>query len=375
MITHPSERLVDLVHMSSATVAMNPFIFVSVVVVLGLEVLWYGWSHNRHLELLSQFRSPGAREGFKFAHKPLVLVVLVALLVASWKAWLQLSTGASITSVYLAGDPGTTSFGNIWVWKRPLQQSKKHPEQDRLVVIIPGAGFGVVPYARFAHAVSKHLGLTVVCLEDPREYTMHHFYDPYSEPCLSPRQWERLYAHALSLHAGSLTAVVDLFSHSNGSFKAAFICRTTKRAPARALFYEPMNVQSNWAPGWVFPNSMDFSERVSRYVVGEDEAQLKAAVAHQTAHYYEGGYYVERRCLLTSKVRPGLEYALDTADHDYIMCTEKLDIKLREYAESHPAEVEKRKVLRRLTHSGGHGGFIAEEHSAAQLQRVLKAWY
>jgi hypothetical protein len=350
-----------------------------IISLLYSEILWYVWSQIRRQELTSYLRNKQARDGCRHAlHKPLLLVVLVYVVVAAWGAWTRYATGAVVSSVYFPeGLDKPLVEGRVWMWRGGTFSDCQQPGRKKLVLIIHGAGMGAIPYARFACAMAKHLKRTVICLEDPRDYSMHHFYLPSNEPVMVARHWVRMYVHACGLAGVTRSSEVDVFSHSNGSFRAICICNSSHLPPSRALFYEPTAVRRDWLPCLIAKPKVLLTWLLW-LVVPMDETCVKQAVAVQSATSYTGSNLVPESLLLGSTLRPGVEYAVDTSDDDTVMSTAEVHARIdaqRARAAAQQPGVELGK-LHRLTHRGHHGSFVDLNvvYSDASMRHILQGW-
>jgi hypothetical protein len=362
-----------MLYASTATATLTNTFLAVILVELG----WFFVSELRRQQLLSHLRSPKVQQACAHAHKPLLVVALVYAAVWAWSLWAQYSTGATVDGVYLDDDPAgaTGARGNVWTWKYAGHPSSSPVETRKLIVLFPGAGFGAVPYARFARAMSTKTRSTVVALEDPREFCAHHMYWPSSEPCLTPRQWHLLYMHACMLSRVSRSEDIGVFAHSNGSFRAAFVCKEALTPPSRALFYEPTALRADWLQDRVStPPSCSFLGRASIWMINNDEAMVKAVVSCQSKWPYYGYNYIDERLLLVSSLRPEVDYALDTADDDYVMSTSYVDARLAERMSTHPGEGHAK--MRRFRHGGDHAEFTLPDFrfTDSAMASILQGW-
>lgn len=352
-----------------------------------VETAWYAWSRVRCFVMLQYLRSPKVRRACMHAHKPLIFVVLLYAAVGAWRAWAQYATGASVDSVFLSGGVGGKGTAadvkaNIWTWRCNTPPSAAKAAgggggvRNKVIILFPGAGFGAVPYARFARAVSTYAQATVMALEDPREFCGHHLYLPSSDPCLTPRQWQLLYMHACLQSGAAAGASEDIyvFAHSNGSFRAAFVCREALTPPAHALFYEPTALRADWLQDRVStPVDASWLNRTICWLVNKDEVLIKTVISAQSAAPYNGAHYADPRLLLVSRLRAGVDYAVDTADDDYIMSASEVYARLDAHMASHPDDGQAR--IRRFRHAGYHGQFSeASEYPDSALDVIFQGW-
>jgi len=230
--------------------------------------------------------------------------------------------------------------------------------------MFPGAGFGAVPYARFAHAVATHYNVTVLFLEDPQEICANHFYVPMKEPCLFPRHWVRLYEHACATAGVCRSEDIGVFSHSNGTFRAAFVCQESRLPPRTALFYEPTAVRADWLQNRInLPPGAGVLRQLAFNLVNGDEVIIKTVISIQKADCYQGTNYADEKTLLTSTPRPCVAYSMDTADDDYMMNTAQVHACVN--TES----------IRRFRHTGDHGEFVSDQYTDISLDNVLHGFW
>jgi hypothetical protein len=303
----------------------------------GLEVLWYIWSVYRRHRLLAVCKTAEMRMRCLMLHKPLCVVIPVCVWIAGWREYRRRATGAVVYAIPLQLSGGSATYtANIWVWAPPTISASPSTHQPPLIAF-PGAGFGAAPYAWFLRGAARRLHTTVMCLEDPSAFAAHPWYSEASIPNLDA--WLQLYDRACAMLATGAHAAhpgpPDIWSHSNGSLIAAMVCARAVTPPRRAVFYEPTAVNNTWCAAHVDATRYcaDIWGSISYRLVICDEGVVRF-MRTCSQHQQQRSQRLRRHEIvrydedvacpttqLTSPLRRGVQYIIDTSDDDRVIDT------------------------------------------------------
>ena len=333
---------------------------------LGLECAWYAWSAVRRRRMLRSL-PPSRQDAYDMHHKPLAFVCFVHCATALARAWLRHSTGATV----FTADMEDGSYGNVWVWtpssaSPPDCAQSTDPSgctpagQQPPLIVFPGSGFGAAQYARFFQAAANTLHAPIACLEDPCSFAAHQL---YTFPPLSGEGWQSLYVAARGLvGTGRCGGVVDVWSHSNGSFMAAGACHLD-RPPRRAVFYEPTALKEDWCTKDVVAEGT-LASMFSTWLIVNEECTVKALISACR----DGASGISKSAyLLTSHLCERVQYIVDTADADHMFSTAKTQSLTKHHSGSIQWEA----------HPGSHGDSVSlcsnasANRAAARLRAQL----